>query len=197
MSIGRPTIATPSQRAGRRQLRCARRPSVTCRQRPTSFRRTVLRASYDARGRTATRQADSAAGARLQWRPRSCAGRERPRCRDDATSPPASRAVSCPALRRRRATNATMMTDDVQGDRRSSLRCGRLRGGSAAGRRRSGFVVVAAVFGLAVLGTAGAFAYRAMFGGSMLPSLPPIIKADDGPNKIMPSQPQSQRVRSS
>jgi hypothetical protein len=55
------------------------------------------------------------------------------------------------------------------------------------GRRRSGFVVVAAVLGLAVLGTAGAFAYRAMFGDSMLPSLPPIIKADDGPNKIVPA----------
>jgi hypothetical protein len=56
-----------------------------------------------------------------------------------------------------------------------------------APRRRSGFVVVAAVLGLAVLGTAGAFAYRAMFGGSMLPSLPPIIKAEDGPNKIVPN----------
>jgi len=54
-------------------------------------------------------------------------------------------------------------------------------------RRRAGLVVVAAVLGLAVLGTAGAFAYRAMFGGSMLPSLPPIIKADNGPNRIVPS----------
>ncbi len=54
-------------------------------------------------------------------------------------------------------------------------------------RRRRGFAVVAAVLGLAVLGTAGAFAYRAMFGGPMLPSLPPIIKAEDGPNKIMPN----------
>lgn len=60
-----------------------------------------------------------------------------------------------------------------------------------AGRRRSGFVVVAAVLGLAVLGTAGAFAYRAMFGSSMLPSLPPIIKAEDGPNKIVPNKPKS------
>jgi hypothetical protein len=60
-----------------------------------------------------------------------------------------------------------------------------------AGRRRSGFVVIAAVLGLAVLGTAGAFAYRAMFGSSMLPSLPPIIKADDGPNKIIPTKPKS------
>jgi hypothetical protein len=56
-----------------------------------------------------------------------------------------------------------------------------------SGGRRRGFVFIAAVLGLAVLGTAGAFAYRAMFGGSMLPSLPPIIKADDGPNKIVPS----------
>jgi hypothetical protein len=54
-------------------------------------------------------------------------------------------------------------------------------------RRRSGLVLVAAILGLAVLGTAGAFAYRSMFGGSMLPSLPPIIKADTGPTKIMPN----------
>jgi len=60
-----------------------------------------------------------------------------------------------------------------------------------AGRRRSGLVVVAAVLGLAVLGTAGAFAYRAMFGSSMLPTLPPIIKADDGPTKIVPTKPKS------
>ena len=60
------------------------------------------------------------------------------------------------------------------------------------GRRRGGFVVIAAVLGLAVLGTAGAFAYRAMFGGSMLPTLPPIIKADDGPNRIMPNAATSQ-----
>jgi hypothetical protein len=58
-------------------------------------------------------------------------------------------------------------------------------------RRRSGLVVVAAVLGLAVLGTAGAFAYRAMFGSSMLPSLPPIIKADNGPNKIVPTKPKA------
>ncbi len=35
--------------------------------------------------------------------------------------------------------------------------------------------------------SAGAFAYRSMFGGSMLPTLPPIIKASDGPNKIVPN----------
>src|SRR6266702_2172539 len=54
-------------------------------------------------------------------------------------------------------------------------------------RRRGGFIFVAAMFGLAVLGTAGAFAYRTMFGGPMLPSLPPIIRAEGGPNKIVPS----------
>jgi hypothetical protein len=54
-------------------------------------------------------------------------------------------------------------------------------------RRRGGFIFVAAIFALAVLGTAGAFAYRTMFGGSVLPSLPPIIKAESGPTKILPS----------
>jgi hypothetical protein len=58
--------------------------------------------------------------------------------------------------------------------------------------RRSGFVFVAAVFALAVLGTAGAFGYRAMFGGPALPSLPPIIKAEGGPNKIMPKDGNAQ-----
>jgi len=59
-------------------------------------------------------------------------------------------------------------------------------------RRRSAFVLVAAVFGLAVLGTAGAFAYRAIFGAPVLPALPPIIKAEVGPNKIIPSTTSSQ-----
>jgi hypothetical protein len=58
---------------------------------------------------------------------------------------------------------------------------------SSAPPRRSGTVVILAVLGLAVLGTAGALGYRAMFGGSVLPSLPPIIKPADGPIKITPS----------
>jgi hypothetical protein len=58
--------------------------------------------------------------------------------------------------------------------------------------RRRGFVFVAAVFALAVLGTAGAFAYRTIFGGPTAPTLPPIIKAEAGPNKIMPSGGSSQ-----
>ena len=40
-----------------------------------------------------------------------------------------------------------------------------------------------AVLALAVL--AGAFAYRGMFGGSVFPALPPIIKAGTGPNNIV------------
>ena len=64
-------------------------------------------------------------------------------------------------------------------------------------RRRSGLVLVMAVFGLAVLGTAGAFGYRAMFGGAVLPTLPPIIKASNGPNKIVPSAGDSHANNSS
>jgi hypothetical protein len=52
--------------------------------------------------------------------------------------------------------------------------------------RRSGTIVIVAVLGLAVLGTAGALGYRAMFGGSVIPSLPPIIKPGDTPIKIVP-----------
>jgi hypothetical protein len=58
---------------------------------------------------------------------------------------------------------------------------------AASPRRRSGVVMVMAIFSLAVVGTAGAFGYRAMFGGSVLPTLPPIIKASNGPNKIVPA----------
>jgi hypothetical protein len=50
-------------------------------------------------------------------------------------------------------------------------------------RWRGSLLVVMAVLALAVL--AGTFAYRAMFGGSGFPALPPIIKADTGPNNIV------------
>jgi hypothetical protein len=54
-------------------------------------------------------------------------------------------------------------------------------------RRRVGVMAIAAVFALAVIGTAGAFGYRALFGssGSNLP--PPVIKADTQPSKIVPA----------
>jgi hypothetical protein len=54
--------------------------------------------------------------------------------------------------------------------------------------RRGGTVVVVALLGLAVLGTAGALGYRAIIGGSVIPGLPPIIKPIDGPIKVKPDQ---------
>ena len=58
--------------------------------------------------------------------------------------------------------------------------------------RRHSLTFVAAIFGLAVLGTAGAFGYRAMFGGSVLP----IIRASNEPNRITASS-ESQASNSS
>jgi hypothetical protein len=54
--------------------------------------------------------------------------------------------------------------------------------------RRSGLALVLGVVGLVTIGAASAFAYRTMFGGVLIPSLPPIIKASEGPNKIVPAQ---------
>ncbi|MCC7348307.1 MAG: SPOR domain-containing protein [Variibacter sp.] len=51
-----------------------------------------------------------------------------------------------------------------------------------APRRRGGVMVVAAVLGVAAIGTAGAFAYRAMSGGNG--SQPPVIKANSSPAKV-------------
>ena len=54
-------------------------------------------------------------------------------------------------------------------------------------RWRDGLVIVTAVLGLAILGAVGAFAYRAVFGGAVLPALPPLIEAENGPNKNVPN----------
>ena len=43
--------------------------------------------------------------------------------------------------------------------------------------RRPKLVVAMAMFSLALVGTAGAFGYRAMISGARLPVVPPIIKA--------------------
>ncbi len=51
--------------------------------------------------------------------------------------------------------------------------------------RRGGTMTVVVVLALAVLGTAGAYAYRS-FVGSPRHGEPPIIKADAGPNKVVP-----------
>ena len=59
-------------------------------------------------------------------------------------------------------------------------------------RRRNRFIFVAAVFGLALLGTGGAFAYRALFADSIVPPVLSIIKAESGPNKIIATSTPSQ-----
>jgi hypothetical protein len=54
-------------------------------------------------------------------------------------------------------------------------------------RRRLGVLAIAGVLALAVIGAAGAFGYRAVFGnGTRMP--PPVIKADTAPSKIVPEK---------
>jgi hypothetical protein len=62
--------------------------------------------------------------------------------------------------------------------------------GAVASRKRGGLVTIAAVLGLAVIGTAGAFGYRAYTSGSFSSSsgTPPVIKADPTPAKTVPPQ---------
>jgi hypothetical protein len=52
-------------------------------------------------------------------------------------------------------------------------------------RRRVSILAIAAVIALAVVGTAGAVGYRALFGSSGS-SPPPVIKADTTPSKVVP-----------
>jgi len=59
--------------------------------------------------------------------------------------------------------------------------------GIVTGRRRGGMLTIAAVLGLAVIGTAGAFGYRAYTSGTSSPANPPIIKADPTPAKTVPA----------
>jgi SPOR domain len=54
-------------------------------------------------------------------------------------------------------------------------------------RRRIGILAVAAIFALAVVGTAGAFGYRTLFGSSTPSGPPPVIQADATPSKIVPA----------
>lgn len=55
----------------------------------------------------------------------------------------------------------------------------------APARKRGGMMIVGAVLGLALFGTAGAFAYRSISNGA--PSTPPVIKAEPSPTKIIPA----------
>lgn len=54
-------------------------------------------------------------------------------------------------------------------------------------RKRAGILLVAGIFGLAVVGSAGAFGYRALFGKSGSSAPPPVIKAETTPSKIVPA----------
>lgn len=54
-------------------------------------------------------------------------------------------------------------------------------------RRRGGLMTVAAVVALAVIGTAGAFAYRSYTSGPK--GEPPVIRADASPSKVVPPAP--------
>lgn len=54
-------------------------------------------------------------------------------------------------------------------------------------KRRMSIMVIAGVFALAIIGTAGAFGYRALFGSSGASSPPPVIKADTAPSKVVPA----------
>jgi len=58
--------------------------------------------------------------------------------------------------------------------------------GAVASRKRGGLITIAAVLGLAVIGTAGAFGYRAFTSGSGAAGTPPVIKADPTPAKTVP-----------
>lgn len=63
--------------------------------------------------------------------------------------------------------------------------------------RRRGLLIVAAVISVAVIGTAGAFGYRAIFGTSAS-TPPPVIKAETAPSKVVSagqgSEPQSNKL---
>ena len=57
----------------------------------------------------------------------------------------------------------------------------------ASPRWRGHLVIVIAVIALVGFGAVGAFAYRAVFAGAVLPALPPIIKAENAPNENVPN----------
>ena len=58
---------------------------------------------------------------------------------------------------------------------------------AGAPRRRGGILTVLAVLALAIVGTAGAFGYRAVFGNSNALATPPVIRADGAPTKVVPA----------
>jgi SPOR domain len=117
-----------------------------------------------------------------------------PRHREEAAPPPRAVARQAPALAPQshdeeeydeqwddRGYDQSDIPDEYEDD-------------TAGTSRRSGLAVVLAMLGLVLIGAAGAYAYRAMFGGAiMAPSLPPIIKPAEGPNKIVPNRSDAQQ----
>jgi hypothetical protein len=64
------------------------------------------------------------------------------------------------------------------------------------GGRRKGLLTVIAVLGLAVLGTAGAFGYRSMFGHPGSSGPVPVIRASGEPSKVAPPPPTADQSQS-
>ena len=118
-----------------------------------------------------------------------------PRYRDEAPPRPAGRQ---PALAPQSYDDGYEAEDqwDDQADRQSDD-AEDYDDEATARPRRSGLVVILAMLGLVMIGAGGAFAYRSMFGGAILaPSMPPVIKANDAPNKIVPNRGDAQSAAS-
>jgi hypothetical protein len=82
--------------------------------------------------------------------------------------------------------------EDQSHDQPDDYACGEDHDEDPNPRRRDRFIFVAAVFGLALFGTGGAFAYRALFADSIVPPLLSVIKAESGPTKIITTSTASQ-----
>jgi hypothetical protein len=61
-------------------------------------------------------------------------------------------------------------------------------------KRKGGLTTVFVVLALAIVGTAGAYAYRSFVGSPRSSGEPPIIKADAGPNKIVPNNQSGKQI---
>jgi hypothetical protein len=64
-------------------------------------------------------------------------------------------------------------------------------------RRRGGLVIAMTVLALTVLGTAGAFGYRVMFGAYVFSALPPIVKANTRPDNTVRNHSDTRRSNTS
>src|SRR5438128_787690 len=78
-------------------------------------------------------------------------------------------------------------SEDYASDAPRAPAAGPPAAGEGVTHRRGALLTVAAVIGLAVIGTAGAFGYRAFTSGGSAPTNPPVIKADPTPPKTVPA----------